>query len=396
MPSFELLRACRPALVAAGLMLGTAAWAVELSPQERLEAVRQELVKAALQGATQVQSTAWIDSTGALRESSSFRHGMQVRGVRVLAYQRDQSGQPQAQVQFQGREDAVRAAAAAAPAAPVAPGKAPAPAKACAPEGRLQHVLGWRLAVQGRWSPDEAPLAQDAAQALAQGWQRSAESARPWRLQELPPVSSVGDAGSGSAYERLLTAAPAAVLPAWVATFSLEPMPVLQPARQEGLALSRQSNAPGLRLTLTVSRADTAAPLYQASSVLAWSVQSSNWQPPRLSAEGRAALAQVLEGWVQALAERLVCEPVRVQVLQAQADRVQVDQGALAGLRVGEEWLLSDRQQVPQRLLEPGAASRLVLARVERVDSHRAELKVLAGGADQVRPRWQAWPMLNP
>lgn len=393
MPLLELPRACRPVLVAAGLMLGAAAWAGELSPQERLEAVRQELVKAALQGATQVQSTAWIDDTGALRESSSFRHGMQVRGVRVLAYQRDLSGQPQAQVQFQGREDVLRPAA-AVPAA--APGKAPTPAQACAPEGRLQHVLGWRLAVQGRWSPDEAPLAQDAAQALAQGWQRAVEPARPWRLQELPPVASVGDGGSVSAYQRLLTAAPAAVLPAWVATFSLEPMPVLQPARQEGLALPRQSNVPGLRLTLTVSRADTAAPLYQASSVLAWSVQRSNWQPPRLSAEGRATLAQVLEGWSQALAERLVCEPVRVQVLQAQADRVQVDQGALAGLRVGEEWLLSDRQQVPQRLLEPGAASRLVLARVERVDAHRAELKVLAGGADQVRPRWQAWPMLNP
>ncbi len=394
MPSFELLRASRPALVAAGLMLGTATWAVELSPQERLEAVRQELVKAALQGATQVQSTAWIDSTGALRESSSFRHGMQVRGVRVLAYQRDQSGQPQAQVQFQGREDAVRAAAAAAPAVPLVPGKAPASAKSCAPEGRLQHVLGWHMAMQGRWSPDEAPLAQDAAQVLAQGWQRAAESARPWRLQELSPVHAAQ--GSGSAYERLLTAAPSAVQPLWVASFSLEPLPVPQLARQVGLSLSRQDNASGLRLSLTVSRADTAAPLFQASSVLAWSAQISNWQPPRLSAEGRAALAQVLDGWLQTLGERLACEPVRVQVLQSQADRVQVDQGALAGLRVGEEWLLSDRQQVPQRLLEPGAASRLVLARVERVDAHRAELKVLAGGAEQVRPRWQAWPMLNP
>jgi hypothetical protein len=68
----------------------------------------------------------------------------------------------------------------------------------------------------------------------------------------------------------------------------------------------------------------------------------------------------------------------------------------MAGMRVGEEWLISDRQRVPQRLLEPGAAQAIVLARVERVDVQRAELKVLAGPTDQVRPQWQAWPVQAP
>ncbi|MFM7343183.1 MAG: hypothetical protein ACKO3Q_11015, partial [Betaproteobacteria bacterium] len=43
--------------------LGSAA-ASGLSPEERLEALRHGLVQQAVQGATQVQSTAWIDTQG--------------------------------------------------------------------------------------------------------------------------------------------------------------------------------------------------------------------------------------------------------------------------------------------------------------------------------------------
>ena len=68
----------------------------ELNPQERLDAIRQGLIDASLQTPTRVQTTTWIDSQGSLRESSSFKNGMEVRGVRVLAYDRDEAGQPKA------------------------------------------------------------------------------------------------------------------------------------------------------------------------------------------------------------------------------------------------------------------------------------------------------------
>ena len=47
-----------------------------LSPQERLDAIRQSLVEASLQTPTKVMTTSWIDATGSLRESSSFKNGM--------------------------------------------------------------------------------------------------------------------------------------------------------------------------------------------------------------------------------------------------------------------------------------------------------------------------------
>ena len=72
----------------------------ELTPQDRLDAIRQSLIEASLEKPTKVQTTTWIDSQGSLRESSSFKNGMEVRGVRVIAYDRDETGQPKARLQY--------------------------------------------------------------------------------------------------------------------------------------------------------------------------------------------------------------------------------------------------------------------------------------------------------
>ena len=70
--------------------------AQSLTAEERLDAIRQSLVQRSLEGPTQVRSTQWVDGNGALRESNSFVTGMEVRGVRILAYGRDMDKQPTA------------------------------------------------------------------------------------------------------------------------------------------------------------------------------------------------------------------------------------------------------------------------------------------------------------
>lgn len=385
-------RAARCALALGWLGLAAAAMAADLSAEERLEAVRQELVRATLEGATQVQSTAWVDASGALRESSSFRQGMQVRGVRVLAYQRDADGQARAQVQWQGKEDTVKAKAASA--------GSPAAAPACAADGRLRHVLGLAVSLHGPWSEQEAYLAEDARLMLGQAWSGAAEASPHWRLMNLPVnlpshrLQASLAVSSSAAYERLLTGAPPVALPAWVAALRLEPLPPV--ATWTDKLRWWEAPSPRMRLSLAVGSVDGSEPVFQASAELVVPVEIRQWAPPRLARTAQAQLSLLVARWAQALGERLACLPVKAQVLQAQADRVQIDQGSLAGLRAGQEWLLSDRQRVPQRLLEPGAASGLVLARVERVEGQRAELKVLAGPGERVRPQWQAWPMQSP
>jgi len=72
-----------------------------LTAQERLDAIRHSLVEASLQTPTKVLSTSWLDNNGSLRETSSFKNGMQVNSLRVLSYDRDEAGQPKAQLQIE-------------------------------------------------------------------------------------------------------------------------------------------------------------------------------------------------------------------------------------------------------------------------------------------------------
>ena len=70
-----------------------------LSPEEQLQAIRQSLVQLALDGPTEVRNTTWLDDQGRLQDSSSFRTGMTVRDVRIMAYGRDTEQQVTAKQQ---------------------------------------------------------------------------------------------------------------------------------------------------------------------------------------------------------------------------------------------------------------------------------------------------------
>lgn len=368
--------------IAAGCVAAGAAVAADLSPEERLQAVRQGLAHQALQGATQVHTTAWIDEQGALRESSSFRTGMQVRGVRVIAYSRDGQGQPLAQLQVQSPQDLLKGQPGAAKTAAAAQ---------CRQPDSLRHVLGLHLQARGVWPVDEEHLRRDAAQTLSRGWLDAASAAPRWQLLDLPPaVAAAASVSSSAAYERLLTGGPSTspVLP-WRLQVAMELVPV--PAPRIHLPWATGSSLLRLSLSLQSPRENT--PIVHRVMELPLQAQDRSWSPPRLQPEIHKQLQALVQNWAQAVSERLACEPVQVQVLQAQGDRVQIDQGALAGVRAGDEWLVSDRRRWPARMLEPDAAAGLVLARVEQVSEHRAQLQVLAGPTASVRPNWQAWPM---
>ena len=387
MDRFQPLVTCRWGLLAlaSGLALGAAA--ADLNPEERLQAVRQQLVQQALQGATQVRSTAWIDGTGALRESSSFRHGMEVRGVRVLSYRRDETGQPTAQVQWQSREDLIKPAAASAAApATAAP---PAPAQACAAETRLRHVVGWSLSSSPRWSIAEQHLAHQAGQMLTQGWHDAAGTSRSWRLLDLPATAEPAH----SSYERLLTGGAPAARPAWIAQLRMERQAFLE--RGTPLPWSEREVI-RLRVSLSLTQTETGQVLLRDTQDLPLQAHPANWGAPQLDVSSSEAVRQLAARWGGEFDKLLACQSVQAQVLQSQAGRVQIDQGTLAGLRPGEEWLISDRRQVPGHVIEPGLDAALVLARVERVEAQRAELRVVAGPQDRVRPQWQAWPLSKP
>ena len=350
--------------------------AAELSAEEKLQAVRHALAQEALRGATQVRTTAWIDAQGSLRESSSFRSGMQVRGVRVVAYSRDAQGQPQARLQVQGsQDDLVKADAAAPPAAP------------CPKTDALRHVLGLEVHLRGRWSVDDEHLQREAVQLMGAAWRGAADGR--WQLIDVAAAQT--QASSASAYERLLTGAGAASAALnWRLLLSLETVPA---AAARSWLPWPTTEPTWMRLTLTLQSARESKPALQRTVDLPLLAQERSWAPPRLQAVSRSQLQTLVQDWSKAIGERLACEPVGVQVVHAAGEQVQIDQGSLAGVQAGDEWLVSDRRRWPARVLESDAPLALVLARVEQVSAHQAQLRVLAGPSASVKPQWQAWPM---
>ena len=352
------------------------------SAEERLEAIRQGLVQAALEGATRVESMAWIDGQGVLREGSSFRSGMDVRGVQVLSYVRDKAGRPQAQLKLPalsaegstsvlGRQDMV---------------KQPAAPSTCANSPSLRHLIGLRMTVEGGWSVDEAPLAQALGQLTANLLQHSGGMAAGWSML---PRSAPAQSG----YERVLLGTSADQLP-WQAFLVVKPAPPL-PATGAASYLSALPIWPDrpvmARVNFSLVARGQSRPAFEGSVQLEVPRQAQAWGRPQLEATVRAQASSLIQPWALALSEQFACEAVRPDVIAVRGVELSINAGTLAGVRSGDEWLLADPQRFPQQILASGVAASAVLARVAQVYPHHAQLQIVAGPTDLVRTDWRAW-----
>ena len=354
--------------------------AAGFSAEERLEGIRAGLVQAALQGPTRVDSVAWIDGQGVLREGSSFRSGMQVRGVQVMGYLRDSSGRPQAQIKLPGASASLLDNTAEEP--------------VCAKSSSLRHLIGLQLTVDGQWDSLQAPMAHALGKFGRSLWLQAGSSATGWRM-----LTQYSD--KTSQYEQLLTGAGEQPMP-WRAVLSVtqpgaEPATDKTPAPRMDLPTWWRENslwgdAPTLvRLHFSLLPQGQGSPVFEASTDISIPAQASNGGPAQLPAAVREQVARQVRQWTQALGEQLACESVKPEVVHVRGADLRINVGALAGVRAGDEWLLADQRRFPQQILEPGVAAQAVLARVQRVDAHHAQLQVLAGPADQIRTHWRAW-----
>lgn len=377
-------------LTLAGVLLSGsagAAWGQTLSPEDRLAAIRKGLVQAALEGPTQVSTTQWIDANGSLQESSSFRTGMQVRGVRVLGYGADAQGDPMARLQWQNADTV-----AAAPS-----GSATKPACKSTTGGRLQHVLAWSLSGDSPWSADSAPLIEELqANALAQLQQAGASNAL-WRLVERPRASA------RSSYEKTLLGSSVDHLP-WELSLQIDPVvaaptaavstPQVHAGRSEAPAATPaapEPAGPSVQARIVLTGRGQSKPTFQSSATLSLGAREDNWGRPSLSSAARAQLAQQIQTWSQEMQRQLGCLAVMADVTQAGGPQIRINAGAAAGVRVGDEWVIARDRNLVQRALEPGIAAQTVLARVQAVGEHYAQLRPLAGDKQNIQTTWTAW-----
>ncbi len=363
-------------LVSLSVFSAMAAEPLALSAEDKLAAIRQGLLEAALEGPTQVQATQWIDDKGALRESSSYRNGIQVRGVRVLGYTQDATGKPNATLQWQS-----------VPSRAISNTPVAARVNACSPAapGRLQHVMSLDWGEGGAWRTDDQPLLLSLRKLLAAELQQASISSSVWRLSQSPASPA-----SRSTYEQALLGGADEDIP-WQLRIGLQPLPVLTQDR----AFGTRTQAPQpmkIAMTTTLGAHGLGKALRQVSFTLDLETNAtSNWQPAQWTQTSSDLISRQAQEWARQMETELSCQPVVAKVTQANGNQIRINAGASAGLRVGDEWLLADGKQVLERTLESSLAPHTVLAKVMVVAEHHAQLVTVAGANQAVRHNWIGW-----
>jgi hypothetical protein len=390
-----------------------------LTAQERLDAIRQGLVEASLQTPTRVSTTTWLDPQGSLRENSRFQNNLDVRGVKVAAFERDLSGQAKARLQFPADANANTNAATgnksganaanepitetgflgavqkfnrlltktASYAKELMPQEAITPS--CTPKlsEHMNHVMDFGMVID----PASNQVALQSLLPLLQSeWVDNSDStgnARAWRAVKGLPAPSMSK--TMTSYERALVGNRPASLP-WQATLKIRTN-ALPATGVEGM-LGYAGNNLVLNLDFQLINTEGQAEKFEESTTLQIEVERPAWSAPRLSTASMSLVQEQLQAWRGAAEQWLSCQAMNPTVTAVQAQQLQINAGALAGVRAGDEWLVANPAKFPAELLSKDGAPQTVLAKVQTVTPYNAQLVVVAGPAQAVQADWRAWP----
>jgi hypothetical protein len=381
-----------------------------LSAQERLDAIRQSLVDASLQTPTRVITTSWIDANGSLRESSSFKNGMEVRGVKVIAYDRDESGQVKARLQHPASNSTLnKPSISAAPETgfkgaiqkinklqtkvsdfvkELSPSHEPV-ASACASKvgSRMSHLVDLELDIDSSVNPVilNALLPQ-----IQLNWvQTSAPigQANSWKVVNNLPAASMSN--NMTSYERALIGNRPNTLP-WQGILKIrtENLPA---SGYEGLMGFTGSNFL-LNLDFKITGAEGQTDKFEETVSLTVGMDRPAWSVPRINAASMEAVQAQLQSVRGAAEQWLSCHAMTPAVTAVNLQQVQINAGSLSGVKTGDEWLIANPAHFPAALVSKDGASQTLLARVQAVTPFNSQLLVLAGPVQSVQADWRAWP----
>ena len=382
-----------------------------LSAQERLDAIRQSLVDASLQTPTRVITTSWIDANGSLRESSSFKNGMEVRGVKVIAYDRDESGQAKARLQHPSSNSTQlnKPSISAAPekgfkgaiqklnklqtkvsdfVKELSPAQEPVVSACTSKVGsRMSHLVSLDLDID----PSANPVILNALLPQLQlNWVQSSAQvgqANSWKVVNNLPAASISN--SMTAYERALVGNRPHSLP-WQGILKIrtENLPAVGYEGLMGLPGSHFLLNLDFKITGTEGQADK----FEETLSLTVGMDRPAWSAPRLNAASLEAVQAELQSLRGVAEQWLSCHAITPAVTAVNLQQVQINAGSLSGVKKGDEWLVANPAQFPAALLSKDGAPQTLLARVQSVTPFNSQLIVLAGPVQSVQAEWRAWP----
>lgn len=359
--------------------------ALPAEPKKRLEALQHALVGAAMEGQTRVRNAAWIDSSGKLHENTRITSDMKVRNLRVLNYLTV--------------EDGVSAAI-------VAEGRGVTPdAEVCkANQQRYRREATLDAAVHIATSGAERTHWQAFADQARARFAAKAHAGSQWLLTgSQAPVQSTyeqhltGFVPDVAPYQMTIELLPAGAL-------GIEPVrPKAPPGEQLRHSLKaakdyvldepKRSEPVPFVLRLTVVERANRRLLWQDAVPLFFPEREISYTAQPLPVGLLAELDEVVARWQRRLGEDFGCRPQSFNVVQSTATGWVINGGKAAGLAVGDQLLMMNREQVPARILEPDSAEHLALVEVTSVASGRAVVRKLAGPSQLARSGdWVATP----
>jgi hypothetical protein len=347
------LRFCTPVLA---LLLGctVSAVAADLSGEERLAAIREALVEAALKSTTHVSATSWMESDGVLKEYNRFNSDVKVRDLEVkISQAADQS----AKADVVAKQTQVQAPDACS--APMA-------------KHKLSHVMTFGVNVSSDLPAAKRYRGQQ-IERYALDRILAAASANPsWRLVFAPRFSK--------AYEREVYSHGEQDIQLHLQlTISSAPM---------GRTVDEMG---AFTMSWKVVSPVQPRPRWEYSDVIASPVMTKAVGSNTLNADTLDAIDQAILRVVGQLDSQLNCEPPSFTVVEDQG-RLLVKAGKTAGLRVGDKLVLANSELLPQRALEAGAIGASMLAEVKSVSDYQSEVKPVTKRVKSVDGAWLAWP----
>ena len=385
-----------------------------LTAQERLDAIRQSLVDASLKTPTRVSTTTWVDRQGSLRENSTFKNSLEVTGVHVVGFERDESGTAKARLQIpngnyqklaagQPQQEPVKETGfkgavqkfnrlmtkAADYAKELSPHGNTAQAPQCqSPVAtRLNHVMGLSLDID---PTANSVLLQSFLPQLQTQWidqSTASGQARTWRAVNNLPEASMSK--TMSSYERALIGNRPQKFP-WEAVLKIR-TEALSASGLEGL-MGLSGNNLVLKLDFQIVGTESQSEKFEESVSLAINVDRPAWSAPKLTSDGLTSIQEQLQTWRATAEQWLACQSINPSVTAVYPQQVQINAGAAAGVRKGDEWLVASPARFPAELMGKEGAPQTLLAQVQSVTPYNSQLVILAGPAQAAQPEWRAWP----
>ena len=348
------------------------------SPEDQLQAVKQALVDLALGAEIQVDSLAYMDSTGKLHESSVLSSNVGVRGVRVLSY----------------LEEAKKVSTATIKATIVPDGT-------CREDRiHLRRQVAVNIVKNAQHTEDYVERAGDhslheLAQLVADNLVDALDLDRGWS----PSIHS----DHGSNYERHLLGKSSDNVPYRIdiriaksvrpdSTLSFVKRGVAQSADAlytSVLSLaggSREQPWPAAEIDYELSLTD------RSTNLSLWTLNGRLTYPPVARGYFKEDIPLSLVSDIQSLAQRTVselndnisCRPHQFELRRDRLDKTKlvINAGLVAGMSVGDQFLISTNPDLLKQALSENGLASLSLARVESIAPHSSVLVQTAG------PEW--------